>query len=52
MAYALELADKGWRDAAEENPALAQGVNVVGGQIVHAAVARAHDTAHVPLSEV
>ena len=51
-AYAPELADKGWRDAAEENPALAQGVNVAGGQIVHAAVARAHDTAHVPLSEV
>ena len=43
MAYALELANVGWREAAATNPALAAGVNVVDGQIVHSAVAQAHE---------
>ena len=51
MAYALEVADRGWRGAAERDPALARGVNVVDGQVAHAAVAAAHDLDHVPLEE-
>ena len=51
MAYALEIADSGWRAAAERNPALAKGVNVVDGQVTHAAVAAAHGLDHVPLGE-
>ena len=42
MAYALELANRGWREAAAENPALLKGINVVEGQVVHQAVAEAH----------
>ena len=42
MAYALELANVGWREAAATNSALAAGVNVVDGRIVHSAVAQAH----------
>ena len=49
LAYALELANKGWRTAAVENPALAKGINVVEGQIVHRAVAEAHGMDHVEL---
>ena len=51
MAYALEIADRGWRGAAEHNPALAKGVNVVDGQVTHAAVAAAHGLGCVPLAK-
>ena len=51
MAYALEIADRGWRAAAEHAPALARGVNVVDGQVTHAAVAAAHGLEHAPLGE-
>jgi alanine dehydrogenase len=52
MAYALELADHGWRRAAELNVALAQGVNLAAGHMIHPAVAKAHDMEYVPLGEV
>jgi len=42
LRWALALADKGWRRACEEDPALARGLNVVGGQVVYGAVAEAH----------
>ena len=51
MAYALEIADRGWRGAAEHDPALAKGVNVVDGQVTHAAVAAAHGLGCVPLAK-
>ena len=52
MAYALELANHGWREAASLNRALAAGVNVVSGHIVHAAVAQAHEMNHIALAEL
>ena len=52
MTYALELADHGWRQAAEQNSALAKGVNLAAGQVVHPAVAKAHGMEHVPLAEI
>ena len=51
MAYALEIADRGWRVAAARDPALAKGVNVVDGQVTHEAVAAAHGLSCVPLTE-
>lgn len=39
--YALQLANKGWKRALAEDPALAKGLNVVGGQVVYGAVADA-----------
>ncbi|TVQ96909.1 MAG: alanine dehydrogenase [Desulfovibrionales bacterium] len=41
LRYAIELADKGWPLACRENPALAQGLNVVRGKVVYKAVAEA-----------
>ena len=52
MAYALELADLGWREAAKQNAALAAGVNVVEGKVLHKAVAKAHGLECVGLAEV
>ena len=41
LPYGLTLADKGWRRACAEDPALARGVNVVDGTITYAGVAEA-----------
>ena len=51
MTYALEIADRGWREAARSDPALAAGVNVVDGHVTHEAVAGAHGFEYAPLAE-
>lgn len=52
LPYALELANKGWRQAVQENPALAEGVNTVDGRITYPAVAEAHNLPYTPLAEM
>jgi alanine dehydrogenase len=52
LPYALELANRGWRDAVRMDPALALGVNTVDGHVVYGPVAEAHGMQVVPLSEV
>ena len=52
MAYALELANLGWREAALQNPALAKGINLVAGQVVHRAVADAHSVPHIEFAKL
>jgi alanine dehydrogenase len=42
LAYAVALADLGWRNAMRADPALAAGLNTHDGEVVHAAVASAH----------
>lgn len=49
LSYALELARKGAVTAVRENPALARGVNVWGGKIVHPGVAESMGEAPTPL---
>lgn len=39
LKYALQLADKGWRKACEENPTLRKGLNIVEGKVVFKPVA-------------
>lgn len=41
LPYALQLANKGWRRALRENPALLKGLNVVDGRVTYQAVADA-----------
>jgi len=41
LPYAIQLANKGWKQACKDDPALALGVNMVGGKIVYPAVADA-----------
>jgi alanine dehydrogenase len=52
LPYALELADRGWRDALRGDQPLSLGLNTVDGQIVYAPVAEAHGMESVPLAEV
>lgn len=51
VPYALQLANKGTRIAVEENPALAKGVNVIGGKVTYEAVASALGLTYTPLAE-
>ena len=39
--YLLRIAEKGWKKACAEDPALAKGLNIVDGEIVYAPVAEA-----------
>jgi alanine dehydrogenase len=41
LPYALQLADKGWVKACQENTPLKLGLNVVKGKVVYAGVAEA-----------
>jgi alanine dehydrogenase len=50
LPYALELASRGLAGALAENPALARGVNVCRGKIVHAGVAESVGESATPLA--
>jgi alanine dehydrogenase len=52
LPYVLEIADHGWRAAARSDRALAEGINVVEGNVVYGPVADAHGIAPVPLESV
>jgi alanine dehydrogenase len=51
LPYVLDLADRGVIAAAQANPGLAAGVNVVDGKVTYAAVAEATGHAFTPLFE-
>ncbi|MBS3957625.1 MAG: alanine dehydrogenase [Clostridiales bacterium] len=52
LRYGLAIADKGWRRAVADDPALAKGVNVLDGQITYRPVAEAHGMDFTPLEEI
>jgi alanine dehydrogenase len=52
LPYALEIAERGLEDAVREDPPLAKGVNVYGGQLTNTGVAEAHDIEPVHLSRL
>jgi alanine dehydrogenase len=52
LPYALEIAERGWRDALRLDPVLARGLNTHDGQITSAPVAEAHGLPSVPLDSV
>ena len=50
--YVQELADKGWVQAARENPEIARGLNIVRGHVTSQPVAFAHHLRYVPWTKV
>jgi len=52
LPYALEIANKGWKRASEENKEIALGANVIDGKITYEAVAQAFDLEYTPISEI
>jgi alanine dehydrogenase len=51
LPYVEAIADRGLRGAVTADPALAKGVNVLGGKITYEAVAAAHGLVHTPLED-
>ncbi len=50
LSYALQLANKGWKTACDENTALAKGLNIVQGKVVYKEVAEAFDLEYIEAS--
>jgi alanine dehydrogenase len=52
LPYAMTLANKGWKKAAQDDRALALGLNVVGGKVTYPGVAEAFDLPFTPVEDV
>ena len=52
VPYALQIADKGYRNACLDNPALLKGVNTLKGKVTYQAVAEAHGMSYRPVREL
>lgn len=52
LPYVLTLANKGWRQAALDDPGIGAGVNIAGGAITWPGVADAFDLPCTPLAEL
>jgi alanine dehydrogenase len=52
LPYTIEIAERGWEDAVRADPALALGVNAVGGSLTYEPVAAAHGMDWVALADV
>jgi alanine dehydrogenase len=51
LPFVLALAEKGWRKAVQDDPHLANGVNVVDRKLTNEAVARSLQLAYTPLKQ-
>jgi alanine dehydrogenase len=51
LQYAIQLADKGWKKACQENAALRKGLNVIKGKVVYQGVADAFDLKYTPVEK-
>jgi len=49
LPYALEIADKGYKMAARENPEIAKGINIYKGKVTCKGVAEAFDLEYEPM---
>lgn len=52
LPYAVRLADRGWKMAALENDGIAEGLNIVMGDVCYRGVAEAFDLDHVPVEKI
>jgi alanine dehydrogenase len=52
LTYVEALARKGWKNAIQQDPALAKGINVLQGEVVYSAVAQAHGLKSSSLDQV
>lgn len=51
LSYAVEIANKGWKKAIEQNAAIAKGANIINGNITYKNVAEAFNLPYVSLEE-
>jgi alanine dehydrogenase len=52
LPYAVEIANKGWKKAMQENPEIRRGANVVSGHVTYKGVADAFGFEHVNIDKL
>jgi alanine dehydrogenase len=52
LPYALQLAEKGWKKACQDNHELKMGLNVVNGKVVYQGVSEAFNLPYTPVEDV
>ena len=52
LPYALQIANKGWKKAAQDNVEIARGVNIIDGKVTYQAVAEAFGLKFTPITEL
>jgi alanine dehydrogenase len=52
LPYAIEIADKGWKNAMRENHEIRVGANIISGKVTCKGVADAFDLPHTPIEEL
>jgi alanine dehydrogenase len=52
LPYAVQLANKGWKQACSDNADLRLGLNVVEGKVVYEGVSEAFNLPYTPVNEV
>jgi len=52
LPYALEIANKGWRNAMKENTEIALGANIVNGKVTYKGVADAFNLKYTPIDNL
>ena len=51
LPYAIQIANKGWKKAMQENKEIERGANVIKGQVTYKAVSEAFDMPYTPVAE-
>lgn len=51
LPYAVQLANKGWKKACNENKELELGLNIINGEVVYEAVSKAFDLPYTPVEQ-
>jgi alanine dehydrogenase len=52
LPYAVEIANKGWKRAMQENQEIRLGANVIAGKVTYQAVAEAFDLKYTPIDNL
>ena len=52
LGYAIRIANKGWKQALKDEPALALGANVIAGKVCYQGVAEAFGMEYTPVAEL
>jgi len=52
LPYALQIANKGWQRAIQENKEIKLGANIVDGKVTYNAVAEAFDLEYTPIEKI
>lgn len=52
LHHAIQLANKGWKQACKDDESLKKGLNIIDGKVVYKAVAEAFDLAYHPVNEL